>query len=177
MKKLNGFTLVELMVTLIVLGILLGLAVPSFMNLYNRNKLTTSANKVTAAVNAARIAAVKRNATVAFCQPTATMTSLNTACSAATGWTKWGVVGEESNGSATLLADRSLDGGSKIMIQNAARIDFGADGIGTLSGSTTPYSGIVADVYTNSFGSENHRCIAMVGGSSVRVYKKTGNCP
>ena len=49
MKKLNGFTLVELMVTLIVLGILLGLAVPSFMNLYNRNKLTTSANKVTAA--------------------------------------------------------------------------------------------------------------------------------
>ncbi len=176
MKKLKGFTLVELMITLIVLGILLGLAVPSFMNLYNRNKLTTSVNKIVATVNAARIAAVKRNSTVAFCQPTTTMTSLNTACSASTSWTQWGVVGRESDGSASILANSSLDG-ANISVQSATRLDFGADGIGSASGSTIPYSGIVADVYTNSLSTDNHRCVAMVGGSSVRIYKRTGNCP
>ena len=66
---------------------------------------------------------------------------------------------------------------SSVLVQSSTQIDFGADGIGTTSGSSIPYSGIVADVYTNSLTTDNHRCIAMVGGSSVRTYTKTGNCP
>ena len=157
-KKSKGFTLVELMITLIVLGILLGLGVPSFVNLYNRNKLATSANKIVAAVNAARVAAIKQNSTVSFCQDV----SVATNCS----------------NPATILAASALEGmSSSVLVQSSTQIDFGADGIGTTTSSTIPYSGIVADVYTNSLTTDNHRCIAMVGGSSVRTYTKTGNCP
>ncbi len=158
-KKTKGFTLVELMITLIVLGILLGLAIPSFINLYNRNKLTTSANKIVAMVNAARISAIKQNSTVSLCQDV----SVATNCSSA----------------ATILAASALEGiSSSILVQNSTQIDFGADGIGEASGSSgIPYSGLVADVYTNSLTTDNHRCIEMVGGSSVRSCTLTGNCP
>lgn len=66
----GGFTLVELMVVLAVLAVLLGVAVPSFQNIINRNRLTAVTNEIVAAIQLARVEAVRRNGRVVFC-PTA----------------------------------------------------------------------------------------------------------
>lgn len=59
-----GFTLVELMITLIVSATLLALAVPSFTFTTRSNRLTTTTNEVVAALNFTRSEAVKRSQTV-----------------------------------------------------------------------------------------------------------------
>src|SRR5690349_9752111 len=63
----RGFTLIELMVSIFVLGILTALAVPSFVGMMNRNRLASQSNELLAAVQYARIEAIRTNAKVTFC--------------------------------------------------------------------------------------------------------------
>lgn len=68
----QGFTLLELLITIAVLGILLGIAVPSFQSSLTNSRLTTAANDLVGALQAARSEAIKRNATHQFCVDTGT---------------------------------------------------------------------------------------------------------
>lgn len=69
-RDARGFTLVEMMVTLLVLSILLGLAVPSFRDAALSSRLTGYANDLVASVQVARGEAIKRNASVTLCAST-----------------------------------------------------------------------------------------------------------
>lgn len=62
-----GFTLIELMVTVAVVAILLGLAVPNLGTAIQNNRATTQANALLAALNLARSEAVKRGTLVSVC--------------------------------------------------------------------------------------------------------------
>lgn len=57
----TGFTLIELMVTIALMAILLGIAAPSFVTFKRNSELTSIANNFLAALNAARTEAMKRN--------------------------------------------------------------------------------------------------------------------
>lgn len=59
-----GFTLTELMVTLAVFGILLGVGVPGLNELTQRQRVSTHANALVAALQLARSEAVRRGAPV-----------------------------------------------------------------------------------------------------------------
>lgn len=67
LARQSGFTLVELMVTIAVLAVLLGIAVPSFTNSTLGSKLRTQANDLAAAALLARSEAIKRNQAVTLC--------------------------------------------------------------------------------------------------------------
>jgi len=62
-----GFTLVELMVTIVVLAILLAIGIPSFASLIASNRLTSATNELIASLQAARTEALRRNARVTVC--------------------------------------------------------------------------------------------------------------
>ena len=59
-KTLSGLTLVELLITIAVAGILLSLAVPSFRTMIQNNKMASHANEMVSSINLARNEAVKR---------------------------------------------------------------------------------------------------------------------
>lgn len=67
MKSCRGLTLVELMVTLIIIGIVVSIAVPNFRDFIEHNRATTESNKIVGALNLARSEAVKRGSTVSVC--------------------------------------------------------------------------------------------------------------
>lgn len=64
--KSGGFTLIELMITIAVLAILLAIAVPSFQTLIINMSITSAANEMTAALQQARMEAIRRNRSVSF---------------------------------------------------------------------------------------------------------------
>ena len=93
--RAGGFTLVELMVSLAVLAILVGFALPSFRDFAERSWLRGVADSVTQVIGTARTEAIKRNELVrvefkqpasgGFCLGAATVATVTTAgcdCSA-----------------------------------------------------------------------------------------------
>ena len=63
-----GFTLVELIVTLVIAGILMAWAAPNFSGFIKNNRLTSQANDMMADLAFARSEAVKRGANITFCR-------------------------------------------------------------------------------------------------------------
>lgn len=59
-KHQSGFTIIELMITLVVAAVILMLAAPSFRDFIANNRLTTTTNSFITAISFARSEAVKR---------------------------------------------------------------------------------------------------------------------
>ncbi|MGH8494522.1 MAG: GspH/FimT family pseudopilin [Gammaproteobacteria bacterium] len=79
----SGFSLLELLVTVALAAILLGIGVPSFLDTFRNNRMAAASNDLLAAVHLARSEAVKRRAPVTVCTsadplaPACTAGSLN----------------------------------------------------------------------------------------------------
>jgi len=65
--KTRGFTLLELLIAIALLGILLTVAVPSFLNAIQNSRVTTQANDLVTAFQLARSEALKRKVPVSIC--------------------------------------------------------------------------------------------------------------
>ncbi len=76
-----GFTTIELMVTLTIAVVLIGIAVPSFSAMTAQNRLATTANNLNSAFSLARQTAITRNAPVALCAGNA-----HNGCHSAANW-------------------------------------------------------------------------------------------
>lgn len=70
MNKSNGFTLIELMVTLAVLAFVVTLGVPQLVALSDNNRLVSSGNALVRDLHVARSEAVKRGMAVTICGST-----------------------------------------------------------------------------------------------------------
>lgn len=68
MKKIYGFTLVELIVTVTIAAILLMIGVPSFQTMILNNSRVAQVNEFIGALNMARSEAIKRGSRVVICR-------------------------------------------------------------------------------------------------------------
>ena len=69
-KHNKGFTLIEMMVTVAVLAIILGIGVPSFQGLIERNRVSTATDKLFSALTTARSEAIRLGQDVRVTQAT-----------------------------------------------------------------------------------------------------------
>ncbi|MDH3900596.1 MAG: GspH/FimT family pseudopilin, partial [Gammaproteobacteria bacterium] len=67
MNRQNGVTLVELLLTIVVLTVLLATGVPSFMEFIKNNRLIGQTNDLVVAVQLARNEAIKRGTMTTVC--------------------------------------------------------------------------------------------------------------
>jgi len=66
--KKQGFTLIELMVTLSVIAILASIAAPNFSEIIQNNRMATQYNELLASLSLARSEAVKRGVSTTVCK-------------------------------------------------------------------------------------------------------------
>lgn len=77
----SGFTLIELIITLTIAGILMAVAVPGLKSFVSSNRLTAQINDLIADINLARSEAIKRNTDAGVC-----VSSAGTSCTASGNW-------------------------------------------------------------------------------------------
>jgi len=177
MKAQNGFTLVELMVTLAVAIILLAVSVPLFRSMVSNNALVAQTNAIVTALNLARSEAVKRGAGVAVC-PKATAAVADTDCGSNANWTNgWhvftdaGTGGDFDGGDVVLRHWEPLPSGASLTTA-AASIRFEADG----SAGTVERTFQVA--YAGTKGAQD-RCVRVLASGVIRMHPitDTATCP
>ena len=68
MKSIRGFTLIELVMGIAIVGILLTVGIPSFIALITNNRIVTQTNDFVSDLAHARAEAVRRNSRVTICR-------------------------------------------------------------------------------------------------------------
>jgi len=130
----QGFTLVELMITLAIAAIILTFAIPGFVNLIKDNRQSTQINGLLNALSIARSESIKLNRPVTVCQ-----SSDGAGCTNA-GWDSGWIVFSDLN------TRGSVDGNDQVL-----------QVFGSLSGQTTVVSANFANFITyDSDGTSNN---------------------
>ena len=150
MRQWRGFTILELMITLVVLGFLAALAVPSFSQMIARNNLSAASNDLVVALLTARSEAVKRECRV----------SVSTGSTWDAGWTA-NVLSNISGCTAQELVRHEV-GSNNLVITAAGNI--GTAVTYDPEGRAVGLAGANADFYTLTLdGQTNVVCLPLFG--------------
>ncbi len=167
-----GFTLLELIVTIAVASIILGIAVPSFRAMSINNRLATQANDIVGAINLARSEAIKRNRSVSLCR---VRDGNDTTCETSSGiWTDWII---RANTGEIVRRGRIDRYGNALTMRSTLVNDhavFSSDGLvrtGGVLANDREFTICFADG-----GANNRRVITMGAGSRISTVSETGAC-
>ncbi len=135
----SGFTLVELMITLVLGALVLTLAVPSFRTLVQSNQMTTVLNDLVTDLSLARSEAIKNGGGATACKRNAA----GSACDTTADWHDGWIVFSDIDGDGTIDAG---DGDAILRIHEPLISDFNvANARNRISydsrGATTAFSG------------------------------------
>ncbi|MBJ7574799.1 GspH/FimT family pseudopilin [Luteimonas sp. MC1828] len=161
----QGFTLVELMVTMAVVGILAAVAAPSMTALINGNRLAGASGELTASLQLARSEALRRSSPVTICG-----TTDGVACSA--DWTRWIVVGTNNiNNAVDVVRDSTVSG--------AVQVQGPAGGIVFQSSGLIDAQGQLNVCVPTDSPDENQRVITVLISGNIVTGRVNGGglCP
>ena len=182
---LRGMSLIELLIGLVIMGILLSLAAPSYMAWIQNTKIRTTAEGMLSGLQLARAEAVRRNTQIRF-----TLTdTLTGACVASVSGTNWVVSFDDPTAlcnSAPMVDDPTVDIGAVAaprMIQNRPSTD-GSTGVTVAAAqSSITFNGlgriVPATANTFDFSIPAAGACATVGGGGgpmrcMRIQVSTG---
>ena len=140
-----GFTLVELIITLTIAGILIALAAPAMQTFVFDQRLTTQANDFIADLSLSRSEAIRRASNVVICKQGGSVSSPSCSTSAAwgAGWVVFVDTGSPPDGAlgsneTVLRIRQSLDGNNTLnaIPSSTNSIVFANTGLTTLSSSS-----------------------------------------
>jgi type IV fimbrial biogenesis protein FimT len=188
----GGFSMLELMITIALVGILVALAIPSFELISNINKLSGTSNELLTSLQVARTEAIRRGVHVVVCKSTNADSGAAATCNTTAGnWDGWiafvddggGTPGNAKNGarnanetvirvgrntpSVLLVPSVAVSGSTP-----AQTIIFRPDGLARTSSNALLTAQIRICIITTA-PSQNTRAVALAFGSRTSVTKTT----
>ena len=168
MKKLNGFTVIELMITIVIAAILMTVAIPSFLKTIQNNQITTQANELFTSLSIARAEAIKQGDSVTVCSSTD-----QASCAGSTDWKTGWIVFTDNDGDRTIDDD-----GDTTLCETGADADCLLSVRGPLKGEavltgTTNYITFNADGRANAATDITLKASASCGVNEQRTISVT----
>ena len=154
-KKNNGFTLLEMLITVIVVGILAAILAPNLIGLYNQNQVRDGLAKVESSLKEAQRQAIKlsKTCTVSFNTTSKTITASPNGC---------------------LLSNRTLEGSVNITTNDSTpsttfNMPFSYKG---------NYGGIGKTIIITGDNTNERKCLTITSGIGImRTGDFVGNIP
>jgi len=165
LRSCQGVTLVELLITLIVLGVLIAVAVPSFERMIRSNRLVAETHELLGNLNLARSEATRRGVNVTLCP-----SSDGNACANGTDWSGgWLMAVDNAGGSASpQLGEILRRGSSRVPISGPAASRIRFDPTGALLATD------VEQIELHDGAQNQYRCLNIA--LSGRVRSESGSC-
>jgi type IV fimbrial biogenesis protein FimT len=170
----RGFTLVELLTAVTVLSVLTAVAIPSFTNMMNRNRLAAQSNELLSAIQYARMEAIRSRARVTFCGAASADADEDDDC--VTGEQPyWVVIGRAAGGGREQL--RLFTVKAPLRVSTALeKISFTADGLARDSATQALVTGEITVCLETSNPALNTRVLNIASGSRVVITTAAGTC-
>jgi type IV fimbrial biogenesis protein FimT len=173
-RRQRGFTLVELMTTVTVLSVLTAVAIPSFTNMMNRNRLAAQSNELLSAIQYARMEAIRSSGRVTFCGAASAAADADDDCGTGV-QPYWVVIGRAAGGGQEQL--RLFTVKAPLRVSTAlAKLSFTADGLARDSATKALVTGTITVCLATSNPPENTRILNIASGSRVVITPAAGTC-
>jgi type IV fimbrial biogenesis protein FimT len=157
-------TMIELLITVVIMAILFAIAVPSFRNASLGSQLSAAANNLLASVQLARSEAIKRNRAVTLCA-----SANGTGCAASGGWEQGWIIMDA--GAVVLQRQESLPDRYRVAQSGGtAALNFQPIGVGATAATFT----VCRD---NPDGGQERLVNVSATGSARVTITRTGTCP
>lgn len=166
-KQLNvGFTLVELMITLAIAGMLATVAIPSFMGMVASSRVTAASNELVTALNMAKSEAIRSGYNTILCK-----SANGTECGGnwSDGWLLFIDANsdqEKQESEKVIRAHASFDSSLGFVFKTANYIEFRPNGHTNKNGHFC---------FRNSYENENSRAVYTTQSGRIRTQKVTGS--
>ena len=145
----SGVTLLELLITVVIAVILVGVAIPSFLQMIQNNRVITYTNELVTALNLARSEAVKRNEQIMVSACNTSVDCNGTGSNWSVGWVVWVNANDSDNGGSPPIP--TMDDGEQLRVFNSVRDNA------TITGP----SNNVAFLATGASGSTVRECFGL----------------
>lgn len=179
----TGFTTMELLTTVVLVGVLMAMAVPSFNRMVANNRIISQTNDLVGTLTFARSEAIRRNAPLTLCRVNA---SNSVACATDNAaWEHWMLI--TPGGEVVRRGSFNTFGGSQQVTSTLAgeSVVFSPNGLarsgGALVGGSVDDEGNDTDAHSftvcsSRISEENIRVLTLGSSSRIHTSRSNGTC-